>query len=339
MSDLALKTIEELSSMLYSKKISPVELCDAVLKRINAYNDKINAFLHIDVEKTKQLALQAEKEIISGNYRGALHGIPVALKDIFFKKGETTTSGSKVHKNFVANYNATVVSKLENAGAVFAGSLNMHEYALGLTTDNPHFSTVHNPWNLKKIAGGSSGGSGAAIAADLTIASLGTDTGGSIRIPASACGIVGLKPTYGRVSKFGCFPFAWTLDHIGPMVKTVTDAAIVLQVIAGYDPKDPTSSNSQVPNYKEFLNDDIKGIVIGINEEYFFNDIDPKVETVVRNAIEHLQKMGAKIKTVSIPSLRHVLYVALVTAFSEASAVHEHNLKTQYENRVLERQT
>lgn len=327
--ELASKAIEDLAPLIQAKVISPVEITESVLERVEALNDKVNAYITVDEEKAIASAKQAELEIITGDYRGPLHGIPMALKDILYFKDEVTTVGSKIHQNFKAEYDATVVSKLKEAGVIFTGKLNMHEYAWGATTDNPHYGPCRNPWNLNKIPGGSSGGSGAAVAADMTIASLGTDTGGSIRIPASANGIVGLKPTHGRVSKYGCFPLAWSLDHIGPMVKTVRDAAIVLETIAGYDPNDPTTVNAPVVPYSDYLTEDIRGMVIGINEEYFFHDVDPQVEASVRNAIDILQDMGAEVKTVSIPGLKYVAYAEMMTILAEASAIHHQNLKTR----------
>ncbi|MEB3101768.1 amidase [Ferviditalea candida] len=327
--ELASMAIEELAPLIQSKAVSPVEVTESVLERVKALNPQINAYISVDEEKAIASAKHAALDIITGNYRGPLHGIPMALKDILFFKDEVTTVGSKIHQSFKAEYDAAVVSKLKEAGVVFTGKLNMHEYAWGATTDNPHYGPCRNPWDLNKIPGGSSGGSGAAVAADMTIASLGTDTGGSIRIPASANGIVGLKPTHGRVSKYGCFPLAWSLDHIGPMVKTVRDAAIVLEAIAGYDPNDPTTVDVSVAHYTDYLSEDIRGMVIGINEEYFFNDVDPQVEALVRNAVEILQEMGAEVKTVSIPGLKYVAYAEMMTILAEASAIHHYNLKTR----------
>lgn len=251
----------------------------------------------------------------------------MALKDIFYVNGQVATMGSKIHRDFVPSYDATVVRRLSEAGVVFTGTLNMHEYAWGATTNNPHYGTCRNPWDLDRSPGGSSGGSGAAVAAGMSVVSLGTDTGGSIRIPAAFCGIVGLKPTHGRVSKYGVFPLAWSLDHIGPMTKTVSDAAILLEHIAGYDPMDPTSVDLWVPPYTQYLNGDLSGMVIGIEEEYFFNFADQDVAQLVRKVLEKLETLGARVKPVSIPALRHAPFAELVTITSEASAIHHNNLK------------
>lgn len=324
---LACKTIDQLSRLIAQKEVSPVEVTESVIQRIHRYNGKLNAFISVNAEEAMIAARQAESEIASGKYRGSLHGIPVALKDIFYFKGETVTIGSKIHQDFVPGDDATVVAKLKDAGVIFAGKLNMHEYAWGGTTNNPHYGACHNPWKTECIPGGSSGGSGAAVAADMTIASLGTDTGGSIRIPASACGIVGLKPTHGRVSKYGCFPLAWTLDHIGPMVKTVRDAAIMLETIAGYDPKDPTSVNVPIPRYTSSLTEDLNGVVVGVNEDYFMENVDEQILIHVWNGIETLKRLGAEVKKVTIPALKYVAFAEMVTILSEASAIHHNQLK------------
>lgn len=320
-------SIEELSPLIADKKISPVELTKSILDQANHYNPQINAYIRIDEDSAIQSASKAESEIMEGNYLGPLHGIPMALKDIFYMKGQVSTFGSKIHKDFVADYDATVVSKLKQAGIINTGTLNMHEYAWGGTTNNPHYGPCRNPWDTERIPGGSSGGSGAAVAADMTIASLGTDTAGSIRIPSSICGIVGLKPTHGRVSKYGCFPLSWSLDHIGPMTKTVTDAAIILQAIAGYDPNDSTTVDVSVQNYTNYLSEDIKGLVIGVEEDYYFQDVDNEVAANVRAGIETLKALGAEIKIISIPNLKHTLFAEYVTILGESGAIHHNNMK------------
>jgi aspartyl-tRNA(Asn)/glutamyl-tRNA(Gln) amidotransferase subunit A len=325
--ELASKSIGELSPLIREKQISSVEVTEAILDRVEKYNPQVNAYIKVNADQAMESAKQAESEIMKGHYRGALHGIPMALKDIFYVKGEVATMGSKIHKDFIADYDATVVSKLKEAGVIFTGTLNMHEYAFGVTNNNPHFGPCRNPWNLETIPGGSSGGSGAAVAANMTIASLGTDTGGSIRIPASLCGIVGLKPTHGRVSKYGVFPLSWSLDHAGPMTKTVTDAAIIMEAIAGYDKNDPTTIDVPKVLYTDYLSEDIKGLVIGIDEDYYFKNVDPEVEKLVRDGIETLKTMGAIVKTVSIPSIYHTYYSMMMTCFGEAGAIHLNNLK------------
>ncbi len=325
--ELASKTIAELAPMIAGKQLSPVELTETMLQRAESLNPSINAFIRIDAERARTAARKAESDLMAGRYIGPLHGIPMALKDIFALQGQVSTMGSKIHKDYVADYDAAVVAKLKDAGAIMTGTLNMHEYAWGGTTNNDHFGPCRNPWNLERIPGGSSGGSAAAVAADMTIASLGTDTAGSIRIPSALCGTVGLKPTHGRVSKYGCFPLSWTLDHIGPITKSVEDAAIVLQAIAGYDKNDPTTLDVSVPDYRAYLSENIKGMVIGMEEDYYFDKIDSGVEQAVRQAIETLESLGAVIKKVKIPSLKHTMFAELVTILGESGAIHHNNMR------------
>lgn len=327
--ELVKKSVEELAPLIETKSISPVELTEAVLNHADATEEKINAYMEIYRNEALADAKAAEEEILSGHYRGMYHGIPMAVKDIIYFKDKVTTMSSKIHKDFVSDYDATVVTKLRDAGVVFTGKLSMHEYAWGITNNNPHYGAVKNPWNLEKIPGGSSGGSGAAVAAGSTVASLGTDTAGSIRIPSSACGIVGLKQTHGRVSKYGVYPLAWSLDHVGPMTKSVKDAAGLLQIIAGFDKKDPTSVNVPVDNYLGKVTGNVKDLVIGVNEEYFFNEVDSGIEKLVRAGIQALVDQGAKVKEVKIPSLKYAEWAELVTSLSEASTIHHSDMLTR----------
>ena len=327
--DLHLKSVEELAPLLEAKKLSPVELTKAILDFAEESQPKINAYMAFYREEALAQAQVVEKEILNGQYRGMYHGIPMALKDNLYFKDKITTMSSKIHKDFVSGYDATVVEKLRDAGVIFTGKLSMHEYAWGITNNNPHYGPVRNPWDLEKIPGGSSGGSGAAVAAGASVASLGTDTAGSIRIPSSACGIVGLKPTHGRVSKYGCYPLAWSLDHIGPMTKTVKDAAGLLEIIAGFDHRDPTCIDVSTENYSQQISGDVKGLVIGINEDYFFNRIDSDVEKAVRASIQSLVDQGAKVETVRIPSLQYAEWAELVTSLSEAAAIHHSDLQSR----------
>ena len=274
-------------------------------------------------------AKKAEQDINNGNYKGMYHGIPMAIKDNMYFKDKVTTMSSKIHKDFVSDYDATVVSKLREAGVIFTGKLSMHEYAWGITNNNPHYGAVKNPWNMEKIPGGSSGGSGAAVATGSTVASLGTDTAGSIRIPSSANGIVGLKQTFGRVSKYGVYPLGWTLDHVGPMTRTVKDAASLLEIIAGFDSNDPTSVNTPVDEYLAKTTGDVKNVVIGVEEDYFFNKVDTEIEKLVRDGIKKLEEQGAKIKEVKIPSLKYAEWTELITSLSEASSIHHSDMLTR----------
>lgn len=319
------KSVTEIAPLIENKDISPVELTKAVLDHAEKNDEKINAYISFRREKALEDAKKAEQEIINGNYRGIYHGIPMGIKDNIYIKGEVTTMAAKIHRDFVPSYNATVIDKLNEAGAIIIGKLNMHEYAWGATTNNPHYGPCRNPWDLEYIPGGSSGGSGAALIAHTTMATLGTDTGGSVRIPAATNGIVGLKQTYGRVSNYGSFPLAWTLDHIGPMTKTVKDAAALLEVIAGYDPKDSTTVNVPVDQYLDGITGDVKDLVIGINEEYFFNNVDNDIEQAVRNKIRQLEKEGARIQEVDIPSLQFSEWAVMTTIISEPAAIHQQN--------------
>jgi aspartyl-tRNA(Asn)/glutamyl-tRNA(Gln) amidotransferase subunit A len=320
------KSAEELAGLLEKRDVSSLELTRAVLDHAEALNPTINAYLSITREAAEKAAAKADAEIASGGYRGMYHGIPMGIKDNLYFQNEVTTMASKIHRHFVPDYDATIIAKLREAGAVFTGKLNMHEYAWGITNNNPHYGACRNPWNPDKIPGGSSGGSGAAVAADMCVASLGTDTAGSIRIPSSACGIVGLKPTHGRVSKYGCFPLSWSLDHIGPMTKTVKDAAGLLEIIAGYDPNDPTSVNAPVATYMAELTGDVSKLVIGVNEDYFFKQVDTEVERLVRKAIQALADQGARVEVVEIPALAYAEYAEMITILSEAATIHHRNL-------------
>lgn len=327
--ELASKPVEELAPLIQNQSISPVDVTKEVLDQAEATQEKVNSYISIYKEDAIAAAEKAEREIRNGHYRGMYHGIPMGIKDIIYMKDKVTTMASKIHKDFVSDHDATVISKLKEAGVVCTGKVSLHEYAWGITNNNPHYGPVRNPWNLDKIPGGSSGGSGAAVAADAAIASLGTDTAGSIRIPSSACGIVGLKQTFGRVSKHGVYPLAWTLDHVGPMAKTVKDAAGLLQVIAGFDKNDPTSVNTPVDDYMNSVTGDVKDLVIGVNEDFFFNRVDSRVEQLVRDGIDKLVDQGAKVQEVKIPALQYAEWAELITSLSEASTIHHHDLQTR----------
>lgn len=320
------KTATEIGELIRTREVTSVQATQALLDHAHSLNDTINAYISFRDDRALAEATQADEEIESGNHRGPLHGVPMAIKDNLYMAGEITTMASKIHRDFVSDDDATVVTKLREAGVVITGKLNMHEYAWGIDNNSPHFGAVHNPWNLDKVPGGSSGGSGAAVASDMSFSTLGTDTAGSIRIPSSACGLVGLKPTHGRVAKYGCFPLAWTLDHIGPMSKSVADAAAVLQVIAGFDHRDPTSVDVPVGDYNASLEQGVKGLVIGIEEDYFFHNVDSTVESLVRAQIAELEKRGATVKKVSIPALVHSEWTELATSLSEASAIHHEDV-------------
>src|SRR5690625_971523 len=324
-----MKSADELSKLIESKELSPVELTEAVLKQADETEEDVNAYMEIYSEEALEDAKKAEQEIMNGNYKGMYHGIPMGIKDNVYFKDKVSTMSSKIHKDFVSDYDATVIKKLREAGVIFTGKVSMHEYAWGITNNNPHYGAVKNPWNLEKIPGGSSGGSGAAVAAGSSVASLGTDTAGSIRIPSSANGIVGLKQTFGRVSKYGVYPLAWSLDHVGPMTKTVKDAAGLLQIIAGFDPNDPTTVDIPVDDYLGKITGDVKDLVIGVEEDYYFNEVDTEIEKLVRAGIQKLVDQGAKVQEVKIPTLKYAEWAELVTSLSEASAIHHSDMLTR----------
>ena len=319
--------IREAAAALRSRAISSVELTTTALDRIQRLDPQLNSFLTVTAASALEEARRADAELAAGNDRGPLHGIPIALKDLFLTRGVRTTGGSKVYEQFVPGLDSAVGEKLAAAGAVMLGKLNMHELAYGITSANPHFGPVRNPWNTDHIPGGSSGGSGAAVAAGFVFAAMGSDTGGSIRIPASFCGTAGIKPTYGRVSRYGTLPLGYTLDHMGPLTRTVRDSALVLNAIAGHDPRDPASSRR--PN-ADFLPEEgcsIRGLRIGVPESFYFDRIDPEVERAVRAALRQAESLGAIVKPVEVPGIAGLNAVARMTLLAEASAVLEPFLK------------
>ena len=317
--DLHALTIHEAHEHLKNRDFSARELTQALLKRIEEVESKVKAYITVTQEKALNEAEQADNMIAAGEIT-PLTGIPLAIKDVLCTEGITTTCGSKILSNFMPVYDATVVRHLKKAGAITLGKVNMDEFAMGSSTENSAFGPSRNPWDLSTIPGGSSGGSAAAVAADECIASLGTDTGGSIRQPASCCGVVGLKPTYGRVSRFGLIAFGSSLDQVGPLTKDVRDAALLMNVLAGYDPQDSTSVNTEVPDYTTFLKSDLKGITIGVAKEYFIEGIDPEVEKAVKEALGILQSLGAKTVDIALPHTEYALPVYYLIAPAEASS-------------------
>lgn len=318
--DLCRLTIHQLHDLLAKKEVTSREATEAHYRRIKEVDEKLGAYLLLTEEEAYHQADQVDRNIAKGEEIGDLSGIPMGLKDILCTKGIRTTCGSKILENYVPFYDGTVVKKLRERDAVFLGKLNMDEFAMGSSTENSGFQITRNPWNVDCIPGGSSGGSAAAVAADECIAALGTDTGGSIRQPASCCGVVGMKPTYGRVSRYGLVAFASSLDQIGPITKDVKDCAILLKAISGYDPYDSTSVSTEVPDYKQSLIKDVKGIRIGIPKEYFIEGIDPDVEKAVTQAIDLFGKWGAKVKRVSLPHTEYAVAIYYIIATAEASS-------------------
>ena len=312
-------TIHELHALLSAGEVTSQEVTESVLKRIKSLDGQIHAYITV----TESLAMaQAGKadEMISRGRCNPLTGIPVAIKDIFCMKGVRTTCGSKILENFVPPYDATVIQRLQAEGAVFIGRTNMDEFAMGSSTETSYFGPTRNPWDTTRIPGGSSGGSAAAVAADECIAALGTDTGGSVRQPASCCGLVGLKPTYGRVSRFGLIAFASSLDQAGPMTKDVYDTALMMNVICGHDPLDSTSLQVEVPDYTAALGKDVSGMSAGIPREYFMEGLDRDVEKAVREAVKVLEGLQMEVREVSLPHTGYAVAVYYIIAPAEASS-------------------
>lgn len=330
--DVQTASIIALSQLIRKKEISPVEVIEAFLERIAGVQQRTNAFITVLESEARRAAKQAEDEIIRGNYRGPLHGIPLVPKDLFFTAGMKTTCGSRILADFIPEENGTVISRLIDAGAILVGKANMHEFAFGTTNLNPHFGHARNPWNSGHMTGGSSGGSAAALASSCALLALGTDTGGSIRIPSALCGTVGLKPTYGRVSKYGVYPLCWSMDHPGPMTRTVADAAIALRFMAGYDPKDPCSVDIPVGDYYSVLTGDICDVRVGVPDTFYFEKIESEVKVGVEKAIESIKGLGAEIRSVHIPGLDEAAAATLLILSSEAASCLEKFHRTQPED-------
>ena len=310
----------QLAPMIKSGEISPVEIIDAHLSRIRATEPVLNSFITVLADEATTAARQAERDIRAGRHRGPLHGIPVGLKDLFNTGGVRTTSGSRIYDNYIPAQDCTVAARFREAGAILLGKLNMHQFAYGPTGENPDYGHMHNPWDPERVSGGSSGGSGSAAAAGQCTITTGSDTGGSIRIPAALCGIVGLKPTYGRVSRHGLTPLAWSMDHPGPMVRTVEDAAITMNVIAGHDPNDVASANLPVPDYTAALTGEISGLRIGVPRQYMEAPLDPEVRQAVNSALEQMETMGAEVVEVEFPEFNDAAAISTTMLMAEATA-------------------
>ena len=311
-------SIVEAGRALRSRKVSCLELVEESLRAIEA-QAHLNAFITVTAEQARAEAATLDDQLRSGQDLGPLHGIPIALKDLFFTKGVRTTNGSKVFSDFVPDFDATVVSHLRTAGAISMGKLNMHEIAYGITSNNPHFGPVRNPHALDRIPGGSSGGSGAAVASGMVLAAMGSDTGGSIRIPASYCGTVGFKPTFGLVSRYGVFPLGLTLDHMGPLTRTVADAELVFRAIAGADPMDPATVDSTFPRTAEAA--DLRGVKVGLAKNFFNEAADPEVSQSCSNAAKQAQRAGAEIVEVDVPDPAGLNIIARTVLLCEAASV------------------
>jgi aspartyl-tRNA(Asn)/glutamyl-tRNA(Gln) amidotransferase subunit A len=323
------RSLAGLSRELLARRLSPAEVVRTLLGRIEA--DETNSFVTVTAERALERASQAEREILAGRYRGPLHGVPVALKDIIYTRGVSTTMGSALYSGHVPDHSATVARKLEEAGSVLIGKTNTHEFAYGPTGDRSYFGPTRNPHDTRRITGGSSGGSGAAVAANLCYGALGSDTGGSIRIPAALCGTVGMKPTFGRVSKSGVFPLSWSLDHVGPITRTVEDNALMLNVLAGHDPEDLYSVDRPAEDFARNLRRGLRGAGIGLPTSFYFDHVDGEVKARVREAVEVFRSLGAKMREVEIPNLADTLHAQRLILGAEAYAVHEERLESEAE--------
>ncbi len=319
---LAFASIEDLAPLVAKKKLSPVELVEIFFDRIARLNPRLNAYLTVTADQARAQARQAEKELRKGR-RGPLQGIPIALKDNIWTRGVRTTAGSKILSDFIPERDATIVHRLRRAGAIVLGKTNLHEFAYGVTTNNPHFGPTRNPWDTERIPGGSSGGSAAAIAAGLCVASVGSDTGGSVRIPAALCGVVGLKPTFGRVSCYGVVPLSPSLDHVGPLTRTVADAAIMLGVITGRDPMDPATIAAPAARDLRRWRGRISRLRLGWPREYFWEKLDAEVRRGAEAAARWFEREGARIEEVSLPHLAESIESATHIALAEARHFHQ----------------
>lgn len=333
-SNLLYERLTTLASKIREGEVSPRGLVNVLLERINETEDRIKAYVTVTGEEARRTAEKAEKEVQRGQYRGLLHGIPVSIKDLMDTRGVKTTYGSRIFSENIPSEDATVVKKLKEAGAIMLGKTNTHEFALGGITP-----PTRNPWGLDRIPGGSSGGSAAAIAAGSALTTLGSDTGGSIRIPASYCGVVGLKPTYGLVSRAGVFPESWSLDHVGPITRYVEDCAVMLQFTAGYDEKDPATRKRKVPDYVVELQKSVDGLRAGVPRNHFFEHVDHEVLSAVRQAIKVLERLGVSIHELTVPAIDGIMgaYTALDSA--EVAANHRriyagHAHEYMYESKV-----
>ncbi|HTY57132.1 MAG TPA: amidase [Candidatus Binataceae bacterium] len=325
--EFAAATISEVAPLLRERKVSPVELTLWHLDRVAKLNARLNAFITVLGDQAMAQAREAEAEIARGDYRGPLHGIPVAIKDIIAIAGVRMTCGSRILADHISARDATVVARLRAAGAILLGTLHLHEFAWGGTSINPHYGNARNPWNLDCIAGGSSGGSAIAVATSMAMATLGTDTGGSVRIPSALCGTTGLKPTYGRVSRDGVFPLCNSLDHVGVLTRSAQDAALMLNAIAGADPRDPSSAGSPVPDYSRELNANIRKLRVGQLRGFFAEDIQDEIESGLESAVQALRGLDAQVDEVTLPLMKHMPGASLAIMTAESYAVHERMIR------------
>lgn len=330
--DLTSLDLAKVARLLKRRTVSPVEVTRAVLLRIASVSHRLNAFLTVTADEALADARRAERAIRAGRYRGPLHGVPVSAKDLVQTAGIRTTCASKILADWVPAQDATVIRRLREAGAILVGKTHLHEFAYGPTNLNPHYGPARNPWDPERMTGGSSGGSAVAVGTGCSYLSVGTDSGGSVRIPAALCGVVGLKPTYGRISRAGIFPLSWSQDHAGPLTRSVADAALALQALVGFDPADPGSSREPVPNFSKALRAGVKGIRLGVPKEFFWDDVDRQVTEVVRKAIAVLTGLGASVREVSWPTAAEAKALSFLIMGAESFSVHERWLKERPED-------
>ncbi|QUH01983.1 amidase [Saccharopolyspora erythraea] len=316
-------TLAEASDAIRQRRLSPVELVDAVLDRIDQVEPRLHAYVAVEAGQARRAARAAEREVLAGRVRSPLHGVPMGLKDLIDVAGTATTASSHVRAGHRADSDSAVAARLKTAGAVLLGKTHTHEFAFGLTTPQ-----TNNAWDQARVAGGSSGGSAVAVAAGAAVFALGTDTGGSIRVPASLNGVVGLKPTYGLVPRHGVTSLSWSLDHVGPITRTVEDASLVLSVLAGHDPRDPASLHTPDTDYRPSRGSDLTGLRVGVPRNYYFDHVDPEVEAAVRAAIDRLAELGARLVDVKIPMTRYIQATQWGLMVPEATAYHERSLRT-----------
>jgi aspartyl-tRNA(Asn)/glutamyl-tRNA(Gln) amidotransferase subunit A len=327
-------SIENLSTLISSKALSPVDLIESTLEQIHNLNPILNAFITVLEDSARKEAKEAESLINQGKYKGPLHGIPVSLKDLIYVKGVRSTSGSKILADYIPDHDSTVVKKLKAAGAIIVGTNNTHEFACGITNINPHYGSSKNPWDINRMSGGSSGGSAVAVSALMSAASIGTDTSGSIRVPSSLCGLFGLKPTYGRVSKYGVMQLAPSIDHIGPITRTAWDAAAILNAIAGYDELDPSSIDSPVPDYVGLITENKEKrpkFKLGIPKEFFFDLMDRKVMDIFEGFVDKLHEVGISTNAVNLEETDKIFDTWRAFRLGESAAVHSEWMKTRRE--------
>ena len=327
--ELCYMSVEELAPLIRGEQISPVEVTQAHLDRIAATEPGLNAFITLTKEQALADARKAEAEIRDGRYRGPLHGISLGLKDLYYTEGIVTTSGVRIYEDFVPNYDSTATRRLRDAGTILLGKLNLAPLAMSGRGENPFFGDALNPWDTRMVPGGSSSGSGVAAVSGQCTITMGSDTGGSIRIPASFCNLVGHKPTYGLVSRYGVSPLSWGLDHCGPMTRTVMDTAHAMNAIAGHDPNDPTSARVDVPDYAASARESIRGLRLGVPREFFEFPMESEVRSTVERAMAVLEELGAELIDVSWPNFYRAVTMGHLISISEASSIHSHLVETR----------